>query len=204
MVLPLSLVLLAALGPRSFPEERLLLDRRLETLRRILPDGANPAQDAAVVRELAESSHLAELNVTPRAPLETPSRGTVAVDVTAVASFADVDRFFRQVALSPRLIDVESLALTPTRGDRVRMAGVVRLPYRPLKAPLPPPPDGLRGALVGAAKPQAEAYLRDQSLAVDKSETIAELRRAKRNPRLFLSELAAVVRDRPVVVTRAT
>jgi hypothetical protein len=204
MPLPLALLLLAATGPRSFPEERLLLDRRLETLRRILPDGANPAQDAAVVRELAEAAHLGELSVTPRAPLETPNRGTVVVDVAALASFGDVDRFFRQVALSPRLIDVESLALTPARGDRVRLAGVVRLPYRPLKATLPPPPDGLRGAVVGAPKPQADAYLRDQALAVDKSEAIAELRRAKRNPRLFLSELAAVVRERPVVVTRAT
>ena len=30
------------------------------------------------------------------------------------------------------------------------------------------------------------------------------LRRARRNPRLFLSELAAVVRDRPVAISRAT
>ena len=37
-----------------------------------------------------------------------------------------------------------------------------------------------------------------------KASTIAELRRARRNPRLFLSELAGVVRDRPVVLTRAS
>ncbi len=200
----LALLLLLATGPRTFPEERLLLDRRLETLRRILPDGANPAQDAIVVRDLAEAAHFSELSVTPKAPLELPNRGTVLVEVAAVAGFADVDRFFRQIALSPRLIDVESVALTPAAGDRVRLAGVVRLPYRPLKAPLPAPPDGLRGTLGNVAKPQADAFLRDQALAVDKSETIAELRRARRNPRLFLSELAAVVRDRPVVLTRAT
>src|SRR5687768_15296869 len=104
------LLLLLATGPRTFPEERLLLDRRLETLRRILPDGANPAQDAIVVRELAEAAHFSELSVTPKAPLELPNRGTVLVEVAAVAGFADVDRFFRQIALSPRLIDVESVA----------------------------------------------------------------------------------------------
>ena len=49
-----------------------------------------------------------------------------------------------------------------------------------------------------------EAFLKDQSLAVAKSEAIAELRRTKRNPRLFLSELAGVVRDRPVIFTRAS
>jgi hypothetical protein len=200
----LCAVLLLATGPRPFPEERLLLDRRLETLRRILPDGPNPAQDAAVVRELAEAAHLAELSVTPRPPMEGPNRAAVLVEVAGVASFADVDRFFRQVALSPRLIDVESVALTPATGDRVRMVGVIRIPYRPLKAPLPSPPDGLRGALGNVPKPQVDAYLRDQALAVDKAETIADLRRLRRNPRLFLSELAAVVRDRPVVLTRAT
>jgi hypothetical protein len=199
-----ALLLVLATGPRPFPEERLLLDRRLETLRRILPDGPNPAQDAAVVRDLAEAAHLGELSVNPRPPMESANRAAVLVEVAAVASFADLDRFFRQVALSPRLVDVESVALTPASGDRVRLAGVVRLPYRPSKAPLPPPPDGLRAAIGNVPKPQAEAFLRDQALVVDKSETIAELRRARRNPRLFLSELAAVVRDRPVVVTRAT
>jgi hypothetical protein len=200
----LAVLLLLITGPRPFPEERLLLDRRLETLRRILPDGPNPAQDAAVVKELAEAAHLTELSVNPRPPLEGPNRGAVVVEVAAASSFAEIDRFFRQIALSPRLIDVESLALTPAGGDRVRMAGVLRVPYRPLKAPLPSPPDGLRAALGNVPKPQLEAYLRDQALAVDKSESIAELRRARRNPRLFLSELAAVVRDRPVVLTRAT
>jgi hypothetical protein len=199
-----ALLLLLAAGPRPYPEERLLLDRRLETLRRILPDGPNPAQDAAVVRELAEAAHFGEVSINPRAPMETTARAAVLVDLAAVATFADVDRFFRQVALSPRLIDVESVALTPAGNDRVRLAGVVRLPYRPVKAPLPAPPDGLRAAMGNVPKPQAEAFLRDQALVVDKSETIAELRRARRNPRLFLSELAAVVRDRPVVLTRAT
>jgi hypothetical protein len=53
-------------------------------------------------------------------------------------------------------------------------------------------------------KVQAEAYARDMALALAKSETVAALRRSRRNPRLFLSELAAIVRDRPVVLTQAS
>ena len=60
MVLAL-VALLADLPARPFNEERLLLDRRLETLRRILPDGPTPQADVAVVRELGEQSRLARL-----------------------------------------------------------------------------------------------------------------------------------------------
>jgi hypothetical protein len=35
---------------RPFPDERVLLDRRLETLRRILPDAPHPQGDVALVR----------------------------------------------------------------------------------------------------------------------------------------------------------
>jgi hypothetical protein len=42
MTRALPLLLLAAAVQRPFPDERLLLDRRLETLRRILPDGPFP------------------------------------------------------------------------------------------------------------------------------------------------------------------
>ena len=86
----------------------------------------------------------------------------------------------------------------------MRITTVLNLPYRPARAPLPPPPEGARALAQQTPRPQVEAFLKDQSLAVAKSETIAELRRTKRNPRLFLSELAGVVRDRPVVFTRAS
>jgi hypothetical protein len=201
--LPL-IVLAAAMVQRPFPDERLLLDRRLETLRRILPDGPSPTTDAAVVKEMADSSKLVEVLVQTRAPLETGARGHVPIELSALGRFEDVDRFFRQLALSPRLIDVESLVITPADPDRVRFQTVVALPYRPTRAPLPPPPEGARALAQQTPRPQVEAFLKDQSLAVAKSEAIAELRRSKRNPRLFLSELAGVVRDRPVVFTRAS
>jgi hypothetical protein len=52
-------------------------------------------------------------------------------------------------------------------------------------------------------RPQADAYVRDQALALAKSAAIAAWRRARRNPRLFLSELGAVTRERPVVLSFA-
>ena len=61
--------LLAAVQPaRPFADERLLLDRRLETLRRILPDGPTAAADVLLVRDLAEAAHLARVEIEPRAP----------------------------------------------------------------------------------------------------------------------------------------
>jgi hypothetical protein len=204
MTRALSLLLLAATVQRPFPDERLLLDRRLETLRRILPDGPFPSTDAALVKEMADGAKLADVLVTTRAPRETGPRGLVPIELSALGRFEDVDRFFRQVVLSPRLVDVESLLITPAEGDRVRITTVVNLPYRPARAPLPPPPDGARALAEKTPRPQVEAFLKDQALAVGKSETIAELRRTKRNPRLFLSELSGLARDRPVVFTRAS
>ncbi|HKC13295.1 MAG TPA: hypothetical protein VKI41_14790, partial [Vicinamibacteria bacterium] len=172
MVQCLVALLLAAASTRPFPEERLLLDRRLETLRRILPDGPNLATDAALVKDLAEGAKLARVEVQARPPQETGIRGDVVVELSAQGRFGDVDRFFRQVALSHRLPDVESLTLSATSEGIVRLAAVLRLPYRPLKAPLPPPPDGLRSRLNGVPRPAADAFLRDQALALAKSETV--------------------------------
>ena len=198
-------LLLAAPPARGFADERHLLDRRLETLRRILPDGPQPAADVALVRSLAEGARLTSLEVGARAaPAESGSRGDVIVDVAAVGRFSDIDRFFRQVALSPRLADVESLAASVTPDSALRLTAVLRLPYRPAKAALPPPPDGARQRLSGASRQQLELFARDQALALAKSETVAALRRARRNPRLFLAELAAAARDRPVVLSYAS
>ena len=104
MVPPALLVLLATLAGRPFSEERVLLDRRLETLRRILPDGPNPPADRALVLEMAQSTGLESPEVQPRPPFDSRSPSAdVVVDLTAVGSYDEVDRFFRQAALSPRL-----------------------------------------------------------------------------------------------------
>jgi hypothetical protein len=198
-----SLLLLAA-AERPFAEERELLDRRLETLRRILPDGPNPGSDVALVTEMARGARLMGLEILPRGPVENGAKGEVPIAVSAVGSYAEVDRFFRLAALSPRLIDVENVTLTAVPDGPVRVTALLRVPFRPLKAPLSPSPDGFRPRDPTVPRPQAEAYARDQMLAVAKSETIASLRRARRNPRLFLSEMAAATRDRPVILTNAS
>jgi Tfp pilus assembly protein PilO len=188
---------------RPFPEERALLDRRLETLRRILPDAPNPQGDVALVRDMAASAHLAALEVTARPPMESGPGGWVPVEVTAVARYAEVDRFFRLVALSPRLLDVERVTLTAAPGRLVRLAAIVNAPFRSARATATRVPDGVH-AQAAAPRAQAEAFVKEHAALAAKSEQIASLRRVRRNPRLFLSELASVVRDRPVVISRAT
>ena len=196
-------LLAAAAAARPFADERVLLDRRLETLRRILPDGPTAAADAVVVREAAEAAHLAKLEIQPRAPVESGARGEQPLELTALGDYKQVDRFFQRLALSHRLADVESMTLTATGEDQIQLAAVVRFPFWPPRAPLPPPPESRSGRPTGVPKPTLDAYLRDQSLAFAKSDAIAAWRRARRNPRLFLSELSAVVRERPVVVAYA-
>ena len=203
-MVPLLLGAALLLQPaRPFPEERLLLDRRLETLRRILPDGPNPSADVIVVRDLAEAARLAHVEVQPRPPVESGTRGEVVLDVTALGGYEAIDRFFQRLALSHRLVDVERTTLTATSEDVIQLAAVLRFPYWPPRAPLPPPPEG-RGRPTGVPRPTVDAYLRDQALAFAKSDVIAERRRSRRTPRLFLSELAAVVRERPVVIGYAS
>lgn len=201
----LLLLLVAASPVRSFENERQLLDRRLEMLGRILPDGYDVKADAAHVAQLARTAGLSSVDVLPRPPADATGQdhGFVVVDVSALGLYVEVDRFFRDAALSGRLIDVISLTLTPTPHESVHLATVLRLPYRPAGAPLPPPPEGWEETLRGAPRVAQTAFLRDQALALARSETIARLRRARRNPRLFLSELAAVTRGRPVTLGRA-
>jgi hypothetical protein len=204
MVASLLLILAVVSPTRPFADERQLLDRRLETLRRILPDAPNPGADLALAKEMTETAHLSASEILARPPAENGGHGDIILDVTALGHLVDIDRFFRSVALSYRLIDVESLTLAATPENVVRMTTVLRLPYRPIRAPLPPPPDGTRTRFANLPRALADAYVKDQSLALAKSEMIARLRRARRDPRLFLSELASVVRDRPVVLSSAS
>ena len=204
MIGALVSLLLVAAPERPFADERELLDRRLETLRRILPDGPNPGSDVAVVTDLARTARLMGVEILPRAPVENGAKGDVPLEFSAVGSYAEVDRFFRLAALSPRLVDVENLSLAAVPDGPVKVNALLRIPFRPLKAPLPPSPEGFRPRDPTVPRPQADAFARDQMLAVSKSDTIAGLRRARRNPRLFLSEIAAATRDRPVVVTNAS
>jgi hypothetical protein len=192
--------LLAVQPARPFPEERLLLDRRLETLRRILPDGPTAASDVLLVRDMAEAARLVKVELQPRAPVESATRGELPMDLNALGGYEEIDRFFQKLSVSHRLVDVESLTLTATTEDVVQLTAVLRFPFWPARAPLPPPPESPRGRPAGVPRPALDAFLRDQALVFAKSEAIAALRRTRRSPRLFLSELGAVVRERPVVL----
>jgi hypothetical protein len=201
-VLILALALPAV--DRSPEEDRQLLARRLETLRRILPDGPTAQSDVALVREMADAARLTGVDALARPPVEAGTIGHVTLDFTATGRFFDIERFFRQAALSYRLIDVESLTLTAGQADLVRLTAVLRLPFRPARAPVPPAPEDVRPKVAGLSRAVADKFLRDQGLAVGKTEAIVTWRRARRNPRAFLLELAAALHDRPVVLRQAS
>ena len=198
------LVLIGAAQPRPFAEERQLLDRRLETLRRILPNGPTADADGALVRQLAEEAQLSTVEVRARPPVAHKDHGDLALEVSALGRYLDIDRFFRQVALSHRIIDVESLALSATGHDAIGVTAVLHLPHHLASRPLPVPPDEARVLAQGLPRSTARDFLRDQALALAKAETVVRLRRSQRNPRLFLSEVAAVVRERPVTLAYAS
>ena len=193
-------VLLVAPSGRPFAEERLLLDRRLETLRRILPDGAAAAADTRHVRELAGAAQLGRLETRPLPPDETRSPGVASYELTAMGGYDEIDRFFGRLALSHRLVDVETLTLNSAPESVIQLSATLRLPFWPPGARLPAPPETGRERPKGVSRPVLETYRRDQALALAKSEAIARWRRTRRNPRLFLSELSAVVRERAVVL----
>jgi len=143
---------------------------------------------------------LAKVEVQARPPVESGRRGEVVLDLGALGGYAEINGFFRKLETSPRLVDVESLTLTATAEDLIRLTAVLRLPYWPPKAQLPAAPEAPPGRTVGLPRPTADAFLRDQALAFAKSELIAERRRTRRTPRLFLAELSAACRERPLVV----
>ena len=196
-------VLLAATAaaPRPFAEERELLDRRLAAVRRHLPDGAQPAADVAHINALADGALLRRSSVAARAADAQAGTPETTIDVVLLGRFTSVETFFRQVSESPRLIDVESLALNATPEDTIRLTAALRLPYWPGTQRLPAVPEGVGDRARGVPRNVAEAFVRDHGLLLAKTEAVVSLRRSRRSPRLFLSELSSIVQDRPVVLT---
>jgi hypothetical protein len=201
----LLLLLPALVSARTFPEERQLLDRRLEALRRVLPDGPHPEYDVTHVTELARAAGLTGLRIEARAPLENGARGETQVDVSGTVPYADLDRLFRQVSGSARPIDLQDLRIRASGSPgAVTFTSVLTLPWRPVTAPLPRVPEGARPSFTGVARADVDAFLRDQALMLDKTNRTAELRRARRNPRVLLAEMSTALRGRPAVLLEAT
>jgi hypothetical protein len=203
-MLLLGFLLAVAAGPRSFAEERDLLDRRLLAVQRALPDGPHPAADMAQVRAVADTARLHVTSITARPPAEANGRGEFAVELVAFGRFTNVESFFRQAGLVPRIVDVVSLALAATPEDTIRMTAVLRLPFWPTQNRLPVPPEGTADRTHGVPRVTADQFARDQALLVAKTDALVDLRRTRRNPRLFLSELASAAEDRPVVLTEVS
>jgi hypothetical protein len=203
MLLLLAL-LLAPEPQRSFAEERQLLDQRLAALRRLLPDQPAPQAGLAAVRQAATAAQLSGVELTALPVVEQAPVASQPIEVSATGRYSDVDRFFRQLAQDAQLPDVARLTLSGTPEALVRFTAVVHFPWRPARTPLPAPPAGVRLPTFGLTRAQADGFLRDEALALARTEAVAGWRRARRNPRLFLAELGAIVRERPVVLTSAS
>ena len=192
------LVLAAAqVGPaRPFAEERQILDRHLQALARVLPDGATPVEDAALVSQIAAEAGLRNFEVGPPTVTESASSGQTRRTITGNATYPDTDRFFRAIQGSSRLIDVESLSLRPGEFG-VRIEARLRFHHRPARAPLNPAlqQTRTRDRTKGATREQAAKFARDEQLALDKSVALDEFRRRQTSPRLFLAETGAAFRD---------
>ena len=153
----------------------------------------------AVVTELARGARLMGLDILPRAPVENGAKGEVPLEVSAVGSYAEVERFFRLTALSPRLIDVEHISLTAVPDGPVKVTALLRIPFRPLKAPLPGAPEGFRPRDPTIPKPQADAYARDRCWRWRSRDHRARCGAGR--TRALPLEVAAATRDRPAIVT---
>ena len=106
----------------------------------------------------------------------------------------------------------EARGKSPVAGPDAELPVPVEDPFEQDAAPCRVDRDAARAVVVRGRTPTAKdpgrgpltLRLRDQALAFAKSDVIAARRRARRNPRLFLSELAAVVRELPVVLGYAS
>ena len=127
--LVVGLLLATPASDRPFAEERLLLDRRLETLRRILPDGPMESADITHLRSLAERARVGRVEIEARAPVQSGTRGEAVYEMTALGGYSEIDRFFRRAALSHRLIDVESLTLSTAGEQMIKLSATLRLPF---------------------------------------------------------------------------
>lgn len=201
-----SLILAAALlqgAPgRPYSEERQLLDRHLAQLSRPLPDLPTPDDDAVLLNQLATAAGLRDVVVGPPAITESGSIGQSRRTITATSTFPDADRFFRALQGSPRLIDVESLALRAADFG-VTLEARVRLYHR---AALAVPaarldPARMRDRTRGASREEAARFARDEQIALDKTITLQDLRRRQTSPRMFMAETGAAFRDAAAALT---
>jgi hypothetical protein len=203
---PFSLLVLAALlqgvPGRPYREERQLLDRHLALLARPLPDGPTPREDAELLRSLANEAGLRNVEIGPPTITETASLGLSRRVLTATATYPDIDRFFRALQGSPRLVDVEGVTLR-SADFGARVEARLRLHHRAARAAssVSLDPARARNRTRGATKDEAARFARDEQTALDKTIAVDDLRRGQTSPRMFLAETGAAFRDAAAALT---
>lgn len=189
---------------RPFGEERQLLDRHLAQLAEALPDSPSSDRDAALMRELAAQAGFRNVEVSAPIVTERDTVGKVQLKLRAETVFHDVDRFVRLVGTSARLIDTEKLVLTaslPVLRVEFDVATFYYVaPRQETQKPVLRSKD--RGRATSAD--ETARFARDSDRAAQKSVALDQLRRAVHSARLFVSELSAISRDRPIALTYAS
>ena len=154
---------------------------------------------------LAEAARLARVEIQPRPPAESGTRGEVVLDVSALGGLRGDRPLLRKVGrLAPAGRRREPHAHRDDGGrDPARRRAALPVLAGARAAAAAAGVAARSPAGVPRARPWTPSCATSRSRSRSRTRSRAR-RRARRNPRLFLSELAAVVRERPVVLGYAS
>jgi type IV pilus assembly protein PilO len=87
------------------------LERRLETLRAVLPEEKDVADVLRRVQGLATQSNLAIQSYTPQPPKQQPMYAELPIRIVAEGRYHDLGAFFDRVSKFPRIINVSEMSI---------------------------------------------------------------------------------------------
>ncbi|MGH9410817.1 MAG: type 4a pilus biogenesis protein PilO [Vicinamibacterales bacterium] len=87
------------------------LERRLDSLKNVLPEQKDVADTLRRIQALATQSNLTILRFTPEAPKQEPLYQEVPYRITAEGTYHNLGLFFDRVSKFPRIIDIGDIAI---------------------------------------------------------------------------------------------
>jgi type IV pilus assembly protein PilO len=88
------------------------LGHRLDSLKNVLPEQKDVADNLRRLQGLAAQSNLSLLRFTPAAPRQQPLYAELPYRITAVGSFHNLALFFDRVSKFPRIINIGDISIT--------------------------------------------------------------------------------------------
>jgi type IV pilus assembly protein PilO len=102
----------------EFQGEVTNLERRLESLKNVLPEQKDVADNLRRLQGLATQSNLTLLRFTPVGQKQQPLYLEVPYRITAEGSFHNLALFFDRVSKFPRIINVGDISITAKQGQQ--------------------------------------------------------------------------------------